>query len=760
MVKVYMNPGKLEERISDLEKFAQSVREAQSSVSSMYGESKEPIESGESLASLQSAVNKAVLALEDRAKEVRKSKTTMMNLASNGVAHYDILGGIGIQVPDDSAGLENADKFQKWGQGAADANDLRSGKDKLPSGRSFDEVMESMKANKDDTTYANSFIDRVGPENLTNIGDKNPSKNKEAYTIGEILATASQTWDKEKSKRNADLIIGSVDDESEWNRIPIFSKMIGGHDADNDGVSDLKFGPDFLAFMGDGAEQLRYQEINDTMNPERGSGAEGPGGRGRYYDSRTYDPLYCIVDAMTNNGAAAAMFFGKNGVNASGEDIKRIQRLATRYGFGKNKWTDNLSIISGKMSELGRIDTTKASSEQIALSDQAALGTGVILNKIGQSRAQLSNTALPYIDIALKNYAPGVDHSIAEAGKVPEEVATRTTYLSGKIPGNSGRDDYGDAFWGGGVPTQPNFSDSTLSHLTGQLGFSEKGLSGLQTELGYIADRRMNFAANYYTSEGEKSAALKTAISNYQKTEGFIAGAISREGINRGVNSDKQVKQWIDGLSGISAFAPIPGLKEGTSQAVKKLYEAGVSYSRGRLEKAGMAEAEKALVVNQENAEIEANNRITMAENSTRDALFVKMIQSGVIKQETLASWANRDANILNADGTLNYEKLNGRNVKVDEDALKEKYGNGEEFEKAKAAAVEDKASDRVNVDIAFQNFKARMDEVTEPWSKGAYDEASDTEFDESVKRAGGVPYGLTTTEGAEEAALNQFGEK
>ena len=68
MVSVYMNPERLEIRIADLEKFAQSVIEARGSVSSMYNEAKEPIQSVESMASLQSAVDKAAQAIATHAK--------------------------------------------------------------------------------------------------------------------------------------------------------------------------------------------------------------------------------------------------------------------------------------------------------------------------------------------------------------------------------------------------------------------------------------------------------------------------------------------------------------------------------------------------------------------------------------------------------------------------------------------------------------------------------------------------------------------
>lgn len=773
MVNVYLNPGKLNSKIYALKHFYEATGDTRAAIDG--GLTHDPVKREGGVYALTAVIKSAGDAVNNLVEEISNQKMTIERLNSSGIAAHDNQGGINLEVPDGSGLLEDSSKFQKWAQGAMDANDLRSGKDKLPSGRSIDQVRESMKLNKDDSTYASTFIDRVGPENLTKIGDQNPVINKEASTIGEILATASQTWDKEKSKRNADLIIGSVDDKSEWDRIPILNEMIGGHDADNDGVSDLKFGSNFLAFMGDAAEKLPYREIMSTKNPEIG----GPNkhNKGRHYPLGSYDPIFGIADAMTNNGEAAAMFFGKKGVNASRGDIKRIHDLAKRYDEFRNddatvgvatKWTDNLAIMSGKMSELGRINTKEASPEQIALSDQAALGTGVILNSIGQSGVKLSSVARPYVGIALKNYAPGVDQSIRGKGYEPGGIATRANYLSGKIPDENGklvddngkiRDDYDAAYWGGGIPTQPNFSDCTLSNLTGQLGVSDNGanLRGLQQELGYIANRRMSFAANA-DSEAAKQQALEEAISSYRQTEGFVAGAISREGIDQGIKTDNQIKAWIDGISGATSIIPTP---EGDvlGKGVKHLFQAGVSYVEGRAEAGTMKMLEDNLAYHQEKATEKANDGTAETEISTKQSLINKLIESGVIDQDKLAAWPGRDEKILNADGTLNYENLQSKDYKVDEDALKEKYGNGADFEKAKSDAEEYRATQRSNVNGAYTNFEGRMREVADPWVVDAYKMNESGDYSQNVSRGVGDKYQLRGWDTAKGPGLNKFGE-
>ena len=224
MVNVYMNPENLEKRIAELEEYAQSAIEAQATVHCMY--LNDPIKTGESLGSLESAVVKAANEIKSHAEELRRCKTTMVNLNSNGVASHDLEGGISIEVPDDSAGLETTDKFQKWAQGATDANDLThpAPGGKTPSGRTYDEVFESMKANQSDSTYANSVVDKVGPKNFARlpagVGNyMSYDSSKESYLdvekrfsqlFGSVLATASQTWDKDKSEKMSQAITSSV----------------------------------------------------------------------------------------------------------------------------------------------------------------------------------------------------------------------------------------------------------------------------------------------------------------------------------------------------------------------------------------------------------------------------------------------------------------------------------------------------------------------------------------------------------------------
>ena len=653
MVSVYMNPEKLEEKIAALTGFATSVKEKNDAVDRMYNN--EPIQSGGyHLKDIKTAIEGAANAIEEHAKDLSDCKTTMVNLNSNGVATHDLEGGISIEVPDDSAGLETTDKFQKWAQGATDAHDLRSGEGKLPSGRSIDEVRESMKANKDDTTYANSVIDGVGPENLTKIGSVDPDSNKEAPILGEILATASHTWSNSKSERNADLIALSIHENQRrdrppydcgWDRIPILNRMIGNHDSNGDGVNDLYFDTAFLRRLGTDLERIKpgavqaYFAEQDENNPYPRSRQE-------------LDPLSAVIDAMTNNPEAAAQYFGKNGTESDENDISRVAEITKRQSIGDNQWTNNLAIISSRMSEYGKIDTTKATPEQIKLADQAALGTSVILNTVGEEGEKFSSVATSHFGNVLKNYAAGVDHSIQLGGNARGTGVG--TYLSGtNIKDATGTtiNSYGEPYWGG-VPTQPTFSNFALSNLIGNAGLTEHGLDGLRDKMSVISRARLNY--------GIQNDALSDSIQLNRRTQGFIAGAIEKEAVDRGREADAEAKRYIN--LGMKITKYIPGVEEGGN-----IIASSKDVAQSLAEDSTQSALEQVFANNEHKTSVEYANYRTSAESAAEREIILELIKSGAISREEVSKWGSKgeSATIFNEDGTLNQDVLDSKDPKI-----------------------------------------------------------------------------------------------
>ena len=361
MVSVYMNPENLERKIADLKAFAESVKEHNDTVNKMYNN--EPIEiGGDYLKPIHVAIDSAADEIKAHADKLTDCKTTMVNLNSNGVASHDLEGGISIEVPDDSAGLENTDKFQKWAQGATDANDLKYMKahqgdkfpsEKLPSGRTCSEVVESLKAEKGDPTYANAFIDSVGAEKLVDLPSsvgfalygKTESRQEEERTfsraLGGLLATASQTWDKDKSESMSKKIVASVTPEdgarNKWFGLRYLNEMFRGTDADNNHVNDLVFGKDFLVSMGDGLEKLPWEDIRKCYSHPYGYESQDTTLLGYRTTEWSYDPLSGVLDAMGNNPEAAVQFLAPYDHDRSTyddggpkADTSRLDRLLKR----------------------------------------------------------------------------------------------------------------------------------------------------------------------------------------------------------------------------------------------------------------------------------------------------------------------------------------------------------------------------------------------------------------------------------------------
>ncbi len=650
MVSVYMNPEKLEEKIAALKEFATSVKEKNDAVDHMYNN--EPIQSGgDHLKDIKTAIEGAANAIEVHAKDLSDCKTTMVNLNSNGVATHDLEGGISIEVPDDSAGLENNDKFQKWAQGATDAHDLRSGggygprkgkPSELPSGRSFDEVMESMKANKDDTTYSNSFIDRVGPENLTKLGDNDANLNREAPVIGEILATASQNWSKEKSKKNADLIIeGMKVSPLADTRVPVFNKMIGLHDANGDGVNDLKFGADFLVSLGRGVET-----IDRTHWENAGAG--------------NYDPILGVVDAMTNNKEAAREFLAPEG--GSPGDINRIEDLMNRHPIcvkysnasdrwlGDETWTDNWTRLASITAEEHGEDAYDKTTDSPQAKQAAAITTGVV-NTLGEeikakgASAKITDFARSNLSTALSKFPYGIDNTAN--GNTP--LNTKEKDSDGKMkrldlhtimPRHSHSNE--DEYWSNDIAWQPNFTVHGLAGVMQVVSEDAKELKKVAAPLGDMNKVKMIYAAAHekdLKSKGQQSSVLEEAITSNTTTNAFMLGASRARVEDNAAKVDENNRALIDTVFAATSFIPGPG--KNVAEIWKKAAEYGKTRSVDMIKDSvvdlhtGHEAAEK----------IESSHSVSEMNRISREDTIIQLMEFGIIDEDAVKNAEIRNNN-------------------------------------------------------------------------------------------------------------------
>ena len=461
MVKVYLNPGKLDERLAAIDKFSESVRTAYRNIQNYY--TNDPIEGREDL---RFCMDRFVSEGDDliiHIQKIKDIKTKIEQLNSSGVATIDADGRITLEAPDDS--VESPEKFQMWSQGYLDASDLSAGKSPLPSGRSIDEVRESMKSHKDDSTYANTFIDRVGPENLTKIGDKNANNNKEAPVIGEILATASQTWDKEKSQKNADLILGSLKVEPLVDsRVPVFTRMMGLHDKDGNGANDLKFGTSFLVSLGQGAE-AKAPNWPPNSKPDRYK-----------VFAPEFDPLFGVIDAMSGNEEAARTFLAPNGGNEG--DVQRVKKIMDRHEIGDNSWTDTWTSISSITSEAHGADHYDGTDGGGSASKQAAAIATSVVNGIGEPI--MKNKGYDSISGAARS---NLRKTVSCYPYVFDKIATGTGDPASMQPE---KPDQADGAWSKGIGFQPKFTVAGLAGETQTISRDENEFKALTDSVGEL----------------------------------------------------------------------------------------------------------------------------------------------------------------------------------------------------------------------------------------------------------------------------------
>lgn len=572
MVSVYMNPENLERKISQLKSFAESVIKAQGAIHDMY--TNDPMKGGESLGSLESAVHKAASKIDEHVDLLEKCKTTMVNLNSNGVASHDLEGGISIEVPDDSAGLETTDKFQKWAQGATDAHDLKSyapGADitKVRSGRTYDEVVESMKANQGDSTYANAVVDGIGPENISRLprgvgrrmsrGENENDLDVEkrfCQVFGSVLATASQTWDKNKSEKVSQGIMSSFLPfkdtvvERSWHNMRYINAMLGGHDSNGDHVNDLKFGKDFLVSMGDNLEDYPWDRIHiyyaDPATSEQ---------RARIGDWTTdhwsYDPLSGVLDAMGNNPDAALEFLSPS----DGSNPDRFEKLSKREWEhdGFSGYTAALAAASSKRGP-DSSDEERARADVLTGKAIHSLRVGSTMSSVGKQDLYYRPDTKARVGMLLANCAPELVTNWNGGSAVdPRTHKPLPEVDPGVHKFGKGKDDKNRKIVLG-----------DFDALAYRVADSADAVATISAGIGDYAKRTSQY--NVLNREGDKQGQIDGIKSSYRNGEtaiGYLAGLSNKriEEVNRGRSEQDKVKaDSVDAAVGLFFTAATIGL--------------------------------------------------------------------------------------------------------------------------------------------------------------------------------------------------------
>lgn len=345
-MKIKLNANNLRKKIKDIRDLADRAETAKTKIDEAFERESDPVSPDDFL----TRSNDGIQRVRTVADKVEKSMNTIISLNENGVGKMEG-DDYTLDIPDD-AHVTDSNSLEDWAgkeQAAADAEDLQSytkGTTRRTS-RSYDEVIHSIDKNKTNSRYAVKFIDSVGAENLTQIplGVKTSMSREQcqdptnapgnlAILLGDVLSSASREWDESKSSDVAKKIAGSINDTSQANggensqRIKVLNAMMGGHDADGNGVNDLKFGKSFLVNLATEAEKIDYK-MSMSLGMGRGRNLSP---EEKIINGQSADPLAGVLDAMGNNAEAALEFLAPAKSGEPGiADTTRLDRLTHRW---------------------------------------------------------------------------------------------------------------------------------------------------------------------------------------------------------------------------------------------------------------------------------------------------------------------------------------------------------------------------------------------------------------------------------------------
>ena len=390
-MKVKLNADNLRKKIKDIRDLADRAETARTQIDTAFERESDPV----SLDDFLTQSNDGIQRVRTVADKVEKSMNTIISLNENGVGKMEG-GEYTLDIPDDAhvTDMKTLDDWAGKEQAKVDAEDLKeyTSKGAGHTKRSYDEVIASIERHKTNSQYAGIFIDSLGPENLTQIPldmdlRVNPDVHRDspkslgdlAALLGDVLSSASREWDDKKSSDVANKIVDSIKDPADYQRVKVLNAMMGGHDADGNGVNDLKFGKSFLVNLATEAEKLDYKTIIDH-NAERGHRAP----LDLEISQQSADPLAGILDAMGNNNEAALDFLAPAKSGEPGiADTARLDRLTHR-------WDELKDIEPNALSQYGFSGLTAA----IAAASQMRAST----NTAERSRADtLSDDAIHFV---------------------------------------------------------------------------------------------------------------------------------------------------------------------------------------------------------------------------------------------------------------------------------------------------------------------------------------------------------------------------
>ncbi len=322
--KVYLNPDRLDTAINSLTYLADDAETAKTNIDNQFSAEGDPMGPSTDLFTIGNSIE----TVRGLVSTLTSFKQAILDANNSGVGSMDAGGGITIELSD-NASVNSPEQVNACIRAAADATDLaaiQAGKNPK-SKRSYEEIMESLRANQDDAAYADGIIDSIGLDALTAFPLRNSEHSSEiAEILGKLLATASTAWSEDRSNEVAEAMVESVDGDqvNEYGRITALNTMLGRHDADGDHVDDLNFNTTFLTSLAEGLGNIDPAAVNVEVHKA------GVFSRlGAFIPDVSMDPMAGVLDAMGNNPQAALNYLAPASEDGS-VDVSRIDGLSTR----------------------------------------------------------------------------------------------------------------------------------------------------------------------------------------------------------------------------------------------------------------------------------------------------------------------------------------------------------------------------------------------------------------------------------------------
>ena len=151
--KVYLNPDRLDTAINSLTYLADDVETAKTNIDNQFSAEGDPMDPSTDLFTIGNSIE----TVRGLVSTLTSFKQAILDANNSGVGSMDAGGGITIELSD-NASVNSPEQVNACIRAAADATDLaaiQAGKNPK-SKRSYEEIMESLRANQDDAAYADA----------------------------------------------------------------------------------------------------------------------------------------------------------------------------------------------------------------------------------------------------------------------------------------------------------------------------------------------------------------------------------------------------------------------------------------------------------------------------------------------------------------------------------------------------------------------------------------------------------------------------